>query len=427
MSRLKLVLAAATVASLSIVAAMSYAVRPGLASDHQDTLRAVAKPGADITDMYVFPAKDPRDVVFALDVHPLVPRGLAATASFDPGVLYQIKIDTVGDYREHVVLQFKAEGAGTKQRIIFSGPVAAIPGTISTMLGKPLGTTTYGVPVALPGGIRLFAGPRKDPFYFDLTQFFKIDPDRNFSYHPKADVPPASATCFRTPGIDYFASFNVLSIVVEMPRATLTNARNHGRINVWATPSVSQPTAPGVWRQIERWGRPAVKEALEPFALHAKTNHAEPYDDPTLAGAIFATMRAPKPVGAGRSAATANALVRVLVPDEMQVNLAATGHATYLGVETKGLSGLPTAVNRVVPDAGLEGLKSSLRNGARQFGGRDPDSPVIDISLGAIYGSTISKIGLAHDDHAETACLTSDGTKPSHATLDGFPYLPEPI
>ncbi len=392
---------ASVVATIAI--ALSAAVLPVSASDHQDTLRAVETPGADITDMYVFPAKDPRDVVFALDVHPLVPRGLAATTLFDPGVLYEIKIDTAGDYREHTVLQFKAYDAGASQRIAFSGPVAAIPGTISTMLGKPLGSTAYGTASTLPGGIRFFAGPRKDPFYFDLTQFFKIDPDRNYAYHPNAEVPPASSTCFHKPGLDYFANFNVLSIVVEMPRAKLANARNKGRINVWATTSVAPPSAPGVFYQVERWGRPAVKEVFEPFALHAKSNHAEPYDDPTLAGAIYATMTATKPVGAGRSAAIASALVRVLIPDEMRVDLAATGRATYLGIETEG------------------------RHRSHRFGGRDPRSPAIALSLGAIYGKTIPNVGLARDDRAETPCLTSDGTKPARATLDGFPYLPEPI
>ncbi len=413
--------------SLALLAAFGlYSARPANSSDHQDTLQMLSRPGADITDMYVFPAKNPKNVVFALDVHPLIPRGLASGASFDPGVLYQIKIDTVGDFHEHEVLQFKATGVGAAQRIVFSGPVAATPGTMSTMSDTSLGAANYGRSAALRGGITFFAGARKDPFYFDLTQFFKIDPDRNATYHKDGSIPPPSASCFSTAGTDYLKDFNVLSLVVEMPRALLMNDRNHGRINVWSTTSTMDAQT-GKWQQIELWGRPAVKEALEPFVQHEATNRSEPYDDPTLRKAIYATMTTAKPAGPGRSPATANALVNVLLPNEMQVNLAASGHATYLGVESKGLSGLPTAVNRIVPDAGFKGLKSSLRNGARQFGGRDPDSPAIDISLGAIYGTTLSKIGLVHDDHAETACLTSDGVKPSVATLDGFPYLSQAI
>ena len=115
------------------------------------------------------------------------------------------------------------------------------------------------------------------------------------------------------------------------------------------------------------------------------------------------------------------------MPDEMQVNLNASGPATYLAVETKGKSGLPVGIVRVIPDAGLKGFKSGLTNGARLFGGRDVSSPVIDLSLGSIYGSIIPKIGLAHDDHNETPCLTSDNLNPSQPSLNGFPYLSSPV
>lgn len=413
--------------SLAVLASASlYFATPVRSSDHQDAPLMVGRPGADITDLYVFPAKDPNDVVLALNVHPLIPRGLATSASFDPGVLYQIKIDTVGDYREHAALQFKAEGTGDTQRITLYGPAAPAMTGVDSSLGTPVGTTSYNRTTRLPGGIAFFAGPRKDPFFFDLTQFFKIDPDRNYKNQP--DPPKASQACFRPAGEarDFLADFNVLSLVVEMPRAMLRNAANKGRINVWATTSIADAGS-STYRQVERWGRPGVKEALERFADHDRTNRSEPYDDPTLRRAIYSYMVTPKPGGAGRSPAIAKALTGVLMPDELQIDLSSSGHATYLGVETKGKSGLPVGIVRAVPDAGLKGLKRSLRNGAREFGGRDPDSPVIDLSLGAIYGSILPKIGLAPEDHRETPCLTSDNVKPSAKTLDGFPYLAQPV
>lgn len=416
----------ATIAAVALVATL-YSARPVWTSDHQDTLELVSRPGADITDMYVFPATNPKDVVFALNVHPLIPRGLGISTNFDPGVMYQIKLDTVGDYHEHAVLQFKAEGTGLNQRITMYGPAAPeMTGTRSTFVRR-LGATTFNRAAALPGGVSFFAGPRRDPFYFDLTQFFKISPDRNYKSHPH--VPAPSAQCFRPAGQadNYLKNFNVLSLIVEMPRAALETPANRGRINVWATASVADPTSGGSYEQEELWGRPAVKEALESFADHDKTNRSEPYNDPVLEGAIYKYMTAPKPMGAGRSAGIANALVRVLIPNEMQVNLSAQGPATYLGVESKGKSGLPVGIVRVVPEAGLKGLKRSLRNGAREFGGRDPESPVIDLSLGAIYGSIIPKIGLASDDHKETPCLTSDNVKPTVKALGGFPYLTSAI
>jgi len=409
---------------LALVAGL-YVAKPAFTSDHQDAPATVERPGADITDMYVFPARNPKNVVFALDVHPLIPRGLAANESFDPGVLYQIKIDTAGDYHEHTIIQFKASGAGPNQTVSLYGPSAISPGLTSHLGGSPVASTTLGKTTLLPGSMAFFAGARKDPFFFDLTQFFKIVPDRNFKNHPH--VPASSASCFRKTGSDYLADFNVLSLIVEMPRSVLANARNHGRINVWATTSVAQ-SADGSYAQIERWGRPAVKEALEPYDLHDATNRAEPYADPVLEGAIYKTLTTPKAAGgAGRSPAIANALVHVLVPDEMEVNLNASGPATYLGVETKGKSGLPVGVIRIVPDAALKGFKSSLTDGARLFGGRDTSSPVIDLSLGAIYGSIIPKVGLAHEDHHETPCLTSDNVALPQPSLNGFPYLRSPV
>ena len=413
--------ARAGLAALAIAAPVG--LQPAAASDHQDTLQLVSRPGADITDLYVFPAKNPDDVAFALDVHPLVPRGMADTVAFDPGVLYQIKIDTVGDRHAHMVLQFKAEGTGASQRVTFYGPgVAKTP----VAMAPQAGTTTLGQASQLSGGMSFFAGARQDPFYFDLAQFFKINPDRNYKNHP--DVPAPSATCFNPAdqADNFLKDFNVLSLVVEMPRRVLTTARNHGRINVWATTSVAD-SGTGAYAQIERWGRPGVKEALEPFNQHDTSNRSEPYADPTLSAAIYRTMTAPKPAGAGRSPAIASALQHVLVPDELEVDLSAKGPATYLAIESKGKSGLPVGIVRIVPNAGLKGLKKSLRNGARLFGGRDLNSPVIDLSLGAIYGSILPKIGLAADDHQETACLTSDNVKPTVKTLDGFPYLPAPV
>ena len=52
---------------------------------------------------------------------------------------------------------------------------------------------------------------------------------------------------------------------------------------------------------------------------------------------------------------------------------------------------------------------------------------MIDLSLGAIYGSLIPKLGLAEDDNRETPCLTSDNTTPAAKhLLPGFPYLGDP-
>jgi hypothetical protein len=394
--------------------------RPVVASDHQDTLYlATDRPGADLTDVFVFPAADPNKVVLAMDVHPLIPTGMGMSASFDPGVMYQFHI-AHGKYNfeQDQVIQFKATGVGTSQTITMYGP--GTPGTTGTYSHwiTPFGSAVYNRATPIGHGVMLYAGPRQDPFYFDLTQFFKIVPDRNFKNQP--NPPAATASCFRKPGQDFLAPFNVLAVVAEIPRTMLADAHgNLGIIHVWATTSIDRDSS-GSYAQIERLARPAVKEATEPFQLHDATNRSTPTNDPNLARSVYSFVHGT----AHRSNATARALVKVLIPDELEANLAEGGPARYLAVETNGKSGLPTGVVRIVPVSGILGLKKALDNPLRQFGGRDPSSPVIDLSLGAIFGSLPSKLGLAPDDHRETDCLTSDNVQPpSRGVMKTFPYL----
>ncbi len=383
----------------------------------------VSRPGADITDLFVFPAADPKKVVLAMDVHPLIAPPDAASVSFDPGVLYQIKVANDPMRTESHVIQIMAHGTGDAQTldVYMASPTH---GSLTATLGPKLGTAQFNQTSELPGGVMVFAGVREEPFSFDLTQFFKIDPDRNYKNQP---YPPlASATCFRKPGHDTLTGFNVLALIVEIPRSMFDDVHgNVGVVHVWATTSIQNG---GRWTQVERLGRPAVKEAFESFKNHDATNRVAPWPSDTLLQAsIRSYMTRPKPYGAGRSRAVAEAMVKLLMPDQLTANFAQAGPARYLAVETNGKSGLPTGVLRVVPDNGIEGIKKFLGDPLRQFGGRDLDSPVIDLSLGAIYGSLIPKLGLAPDDHKETTCLTSDyvGTPVRHFTRT-FPYYGPP-
>ena len=418
------------------------------ASDHQDAPLTVARPGADITDVFVFPANDPSKVVLAMDVWPLIPTGFGTQTSFDPGVLYQFKIGVGNSIAENRVIQFKADGVGSAQTITMFGPARpGMVGTRSTIIGKTA-TMPYNKVTDLGNGVLGFAGPREDPFYFDLARFFQVIPDRNFANQP--NPPGNKAICFNKPGTDFLAGFNVLSLVVELPRSMLADDNGHLALTrFWATTSLkdldsdAQPAAfslasvarmvnkrfgggsdtTGTWTQIERLGRPAIKEAFEAFKNHDATNRATPFDDTLLASSIHDFMIH----SAGRSEAIANAAVKTLIPDELEADLSAPGPARYLAVETNGKSGLPIQIIRTVPPAGILGIKQALGDPYRHFGGRDPQSPVIDISLGAIFGSLLPKLGLAAEDNRETPCLTSDNTTPAAKhPLSGFPYIGDP-
>jgi hypothetical protein len=250
------------VSLLAVVAGMGVlAVREGLGSDHQDTPEVELSPRLDINDVYAFPGADESRIVLVMTTQsPITPAGTAA-ARFDPNALYQIRIDNTGDAVEDLVLQFQFDDlAGGGQRVALFGPVAPtgtgqfskvakatpdIVGNINTVLTTGAGATL----------VQLFAGPRDDPFYIDLDQFFRIVPDRRPSRGPLSAIGPApEASAFRpkcTGGVpnagqaqfdqthgcagDFLRTFNSMAIVVELPEALVKGAGNN--IGLWATVS----------------------------------------------------------------------------------------------------------------------------------------------------------------------------------------------
>lgn len=394
----RLALSACTI--LLIAAAVTlYANRAGLTSDHQEAPLVVSRPGSDITDVFMFPAKNPANVVFAMDIHALIPRGFGGGYFFDPGVMYQFKINTNGGPKENKVVQIRAVGGPGKQHLEFYGPATpGAAGTQSRWEGSPQ-AFPFNKSTQLQEGVTVFAGPRKDPFFLDLAQLLKILPDRNAFYHqPGVGVPPPSAKCFRTPGVDFFRDYNVLSLVAELPRRMFTGTGGTlGVIHMYATTSLASDGG-STFTQIERTARPAIKETFEVFADHDRSNRSTPWGDTVMADSIASFTTSPK--GAGRSAQIAAVLRKVLVPDELTADLTKPGPAAYLGVET----------------------------GAANFGGRGPSTVVIDPSLAAVFGNAIPKLGLAPDDGHETPCLTSNHVPPDdRGVTTQFPYLGTPI
>jgi hypothetical protein len=163
---------------------------------------------------------------------------------------------------------------------------------------------------------------------------------------------------------------------------------------------ISGPTSAPVgttYKQIELLSRPAVKEAFEMFEDHNKTNRSEPYADPVLQSQIksFSLMF--------RSKKTADTLQAVLYPNVIKADLSQnTTKAAYLGYETGGATG-------------------------SKYGGRALDDDVIDISLGALFGNTLSALNLIPDDHKEAPCLTTDNVAYDKSNTTTFPYVQAPL
>jgi len=197
-----------------------------IAADHIDapavTGPGSTSPGNDITDIYAF--QSPADIskmVLVLNTQGLLSPGASATASFPSNVMYEFNIDNTGDNVEDLVIQCLVQGG--KMRVY--GPVAVgTPGLASTVKtsgpATEVNVTAYGAASPNIGsngnGTRVFAGPRDDPFFFDLVRFREVI----------AGTQPG----FRNPGVDTFAGTNVMSIVVEVPKTLLGTAAT---INVW--------------------------------------------------------------------------------------------------------------------------------------------------------------------------------------------------
>jgi hypothetical protein len=236
----------------AVVAALLYAGIPARGFDLQGTPLAIARPSTDITDTYFFPSPtNPNNVVFVMDLYPSVPAGAGLTTFFDQGVLYTMKFDSnysseaVGSRpKENLVIQFAAGKPAGKvgnqtQQINVYGPTAPkIVGATTRLVqgGTVTGAGFINRPFSIDSGqIQVFAGTRRDPQFFDKTQFFNIFPSTTQS----AGTSCLSSTCPNGfgAGTDYFADSNVLSFVIEMPKSLLVSAGSGDVVAFWATTS----------------------------------------------------------------------------------------------------------------------------------------------------------------------------------------------
>jgi hypothetical protein len=231
-------------AAIAVATGSGIAVRAVMASDHQDTPLVEMSPRYDVNDVFAFPAPgNPSRTVLVLGTSsPLTP---AQTPSFTFGTkdqeLYQIKIDNTGDAREDLVFQVTFTGKSGKQKVTLRGPVKPnAVGTMNTLVG---GKQIKGYTNTLieSGDVKLFAGPRDDPFFIDLEAFFRILPDRKPEAGPLSTITQGPLT-FRAatgpnPAVDYLRGINDMAIVIELPTAAIANPATNGRFGVWATTS----------------------------------------------------------------------------------------------------------------------------------------------------------------------------------------------
>jgi hypothetical protein len=235
---------ALVVAGAVLVAGAAATSRLLRGSDHQDTPLVEQNPSQDMTDVYAFPGSQPGRIVLVMNSRAFLTPAETGNASFDPNLLYQFKIDNTGDAKEDKVIQVTFTDSGRGQQVEVRGPVAppvqgamgntvanigpAVSGAINTVLGSP-------------SSMQVFAGPRDDPFFFDLEAAFCILPDRKpvggpLSQPCALQANPTPPFFFRPAGQakDYVLGFNVMSIVIELPSNLIENGAP-GKLGIWGT------------------------------------------------------------------------------------------------------------------------------------------------------------------------------------------------
>lgn len=193
-----------------------------IAADHIDapgvTGAGPSSMGSDITDVYAFAKGE--NMVFVVNTQGLLSQAATASATFDEEVMLEINIDnsTTKDNVEDLVIQATFKDG----KVYIHGPKAPVTtGTMSTLVSGTTvsaNITEYGdaAVIGTKDGVKVFAGPRDDPFFFDLTAYSAVI---------------GGAESFENPGTDTFAGTNVMSLVVEVPKSQLGT----GTINIWAT------------------------------------------------------------------------------------------------------------------------------------------------------------------------------------------------
>jgi hypothetical protein len=213
-----------------------------IAADHVDA-PTVAGTTTDIADLFAFEGDNPNNTVLIASIQgPLAPMEQTINAEFDEDVLIEFNIDNTGDFVEDIVIQAVRRG----DSMYFFGPaqpsVTGLNSNVAvfgTRTAVKISTIDDVQTAVSADGMSVFAGPRRDAFYFDFNRFNMVV---SGTVAPEGFLPPAEAS-------DFFDNLNVLAITVEVPNALLGTAPTH--LAVAALPDLfpqgSLPDSYNVW------------------------------------------------------------------------------------------------------------------------------------------------------------------------------------
>ncbi len=253
--------------------------------------------------------------------------------------------------------------------------------------GTPNYETNLGAPSVfeLSNGMRVFAGPRDDAFYFDSGATFDF-----LNFRPPAPVLSGTADSGQgaafPAAVDGFAGYNISLIAVEMPISMATADGSvptdpksaTAKIGGWAStlrqivtvrPSPNDPVHFGEYVQVDRVGNPLTVEALIPLPLKDFWNRSAPADDAQFAQFIgdpfFASGVLNGVFGVKVPPAPRADLLGVYVPDITRIDLT--------------IAPTPAASQSRLGPLGGD-------NAGWPFGGRRIGDDVVDIGFRALAG-----------------------------------------
>ncbi|CAN5615881.1 DUF4331 domain-containing protein [soil metagenome] len=292
----------------------------GLGASHREAPNILKDPTADSTDLYAFVSPDAPDTVTLIANYlPFQePNGGPYFYPFDPDVLYAVHVDNDGDGESDIDFEWRFE-----TEIVNPDTFLYSTNTIMgadyenlnvrqtytlTMNGEEIGSG-LAVPPAnvgprstpdyeslameavedLDNGIRAFAGQRDDPFFIDIGAIFDLGGLRPFNDLHLVPLPVE-------PGIDSVGSFNVNSLVLQVPINMLTNDgedvsapdADNAVIGLYTSASRQSMSVlsleegavlEGDWVQVSRMGNPLINEVVIPVGEKDFWNRSDPVDD----------------------------------------------------------------------------------------------------------------------------------------------------
>jgi hypothetical protein len=235
-----------SIVPLTILAACLGA-RPARAADHLDGPAVKADPSTDITDLYAWMSPDAAHLYLVMDVYPLADK---ANSRFSNVAKYAFHLHSAAQYggtvkgMEDLICTFDVS-QHISCWLVDKFHSDAVLDYVHGDASQPSGL------LSTDGRMKVFSGPRDDPFFFNLQGFkdaatFVAVNKGSLMFDmygcPKLDkatsglaISVLSHTNNGTaPPADFFQGKNVLSIVVSVDK-TLVSDANDPIVGVWAS------------------------------------------------------------------------------------------------------------------------------------------------------------------------------------------------